>query len=218
MCCNVCSSTTAQIFAWDKRFIWVRCVPFEWGFRALCQQYQPLRISHINRTATGMCKIDQSHKSHHAPVSYPANHHSEQKCAHFCPEWCVMGYGTGALWDLWIWSISLPMGFPFPIIWFHKHTHRELKITCNQQFYVSGKRPIARVLVILYHYIVTLWAFRRLRSRETGYWLSSMSHKENIRTPHYCRFVRVTTGDRWTPFTKGPVTQKAFPWFFQALP
>ena len=32
-------------------------------------------------------------------------HHSEQKCAHFCSEWCIVGYGTGALWNLWIRSI-----------------------------------------------------------------------------------------------------------------
>ena len=31
--------------------------------------------------------------------------HSEQKCAHFCSECCIMGYGTGAFWDLWDWSI-----------------------------------------------------------------------------------------------------------------
>ena len=31
--------------------------------------------------------------------------HSEQKCAHFCSEWCILGYGTGAFWDLWIRSI-----------------------------------------------------------------------------------------------------------------
>ena len=33
------------------------------------------------------------------------SHHSEQKCTHFCAEWCIMAYGTGALWDFWIWSI-----------------------------------------------------------------------------------------------------------------
>ena len=27
-------------------------------------------------------------------------HHSEQKCAHFCSEWCIVGYGTGAFWDI----------------------------------------------------------------------------------------------------------------------
>ena len=49
---------------------------------------------------------DQSHKSHNAPVPYPTMHHSEQKCAHFCSEWYIVAYGTGALWDLWIWSIG----------------------------------------------------------------------------------------------------------------
>ena len=33
-------------------------------------------------------------------------HHSEQKYAHFCSEWCIAGYGIGASWDLWIRSID----------------------------------------------------------------------------------------------------------------
>ena len=40
-----------------------------------------------------------------APVPYPTMHNSEQKCVHFCSEWCIVGYGTGALWDSWAWSI-----------------------------------------------------------------------------------------------------------------
>ena len=32
--------------------------------------------------------------------------HSEQKCAHFCSEWCIVWYGTGVLWDLWEWFIK----------------------------------------------------------------------------------------------------------------
>ena len=32
-------------------------------------------------------------------------HLSEQKCTYFCSEWCMVGYGTGALLDLWDWSI-----------------------------------------------------------------------------------------------------------------
>ena len=40
---------------------------------------------------------DQSHKTHNTPVPYPALRHSEQKYAHFCSEWCIVGYGTGAL-------------------------------------------------------------------------------------------------------------------------
>ena len=27
--------------------------------------------------------------------------------AYFCSEWCLVGYGTGALWDLWDWSIGI---------------------------------------------------------------------------------------------------------------
>ena len=45
-----------------------------------------------------MNEIDQSHKSHIAPIPYLKIHHSEQKCAHFCSEWCIVGYGISALW------------------------------------------------------------------------------------------------------------------------
>ena len=41
------------------------------------------------------------HKFHN-----PTMHHSEQKCAHFCSEWCIVGFGTDALWDWWDWSIG----------------------------------------------------------------------------------------------------------------
>ena len=44
--------------------------------------------------------IDQFHKFNNAPVPYPAMFHSEQKCAFFCSEWSIVGYGTGAFWDL----------------------------------------------------------------------------------------------------------------------
>ena len=47
-----------------------------------------------------LCIIDHFRKSHKAPVPYPTMHHSEQKCAHFCSEWCIVGYGTGVLRDL----------------------------------------------------------------------------------------------------------------------
>ena len=42
------------------------------------------------------CLINQSHTS---PCSIS---HS----ADFCSEWCIVGYGTGALWYLWIRSIA----------------------------------------------------------------------------------------------------------------
>ena len=53
--------------------------------------------------------IDLIHKSHNAPVPYPTMLHSEQKYAHFCSEWSIMGYGTSAFWDLWNRSIRIPL-------------------------------------------------------------------------------------------------------------
>ena len=45
--------------------------------------------------------IDLIHKSQNTPVPYPTMLHSEQKCAHFCSEWSIVGYGTVAFRDLW---------------------------------------------------------------------------------------------------------------------
>ena len=50
--------------------------------------------------------IDQFNKSQNTPVPYPIMLHSEQKSAHFCSEWSIMGYGTGAFWDFLIRSIG----------------------------------------------------------------------------------------------------------------
>ena len=56
--------------------------------------------------SSGIWPIDQFHKSHNALIPYPTIHDSEQKCAHFSSEWCIVGYVTGALWDLWDWFIQ----------------------------------------------------------------------------------------------------------------
>ena len=72
--------------------------------------------------------IDQSHKTNNAPVPYPTIHHSEQKYVHFCSDRCIVGYGTGALWDLLILVYSYKCNFHTPetrsslrdgIHWFH---------------------------------------------------------------------------------------------------
>ena len=67
--------------------------------------------------------INQSHNSHNAPVSCATIHHSEQKCAHFFSEWCIAGYGTSVLWDLWDWSIHRrPVDSPHKgSVWFPCH-------------------------------------------------------------------------------------------------
>ena len=69
--------------------------------------YHPGGLS-LNQVST----IEQIHKSHNAPIPYPMMHHSEQKYAHFCSEWCIVGYGTGALWDLCNRSIPLKIRRP----------------------------------------------------------------------------------------------------------
>ena len=48
--------------------------------------------------------IDPLHKSHNALDRYPTMHHYVTEmsiCAHFVTKWCIVGYGTGALWDLY---------------------------------------------------------------------------------------------------------------------
>ena len=51
-----------------------------------------------------VCIIDQIYVSDNASVPYPTTHQSEQKCAPFYSDWCILGYGKSALWDLWDWS------------------------------------------------------------------------------------------------------------------
>ena len=46
--------------------------------------------------------IDLIHKSQNAPVPYHTMLQSVEKCAHFCSEWRIVGYGTRAFWEFWI--------------------------------------------------------------------------------------------------------------------
>ena len=56
------------------------------------------------------------HKSQNAPVPYPTMVHSEQKCAHFCSEWiivgvwnrCILGF-VKLVYDHGIWYKYLPL-------------------------------------------------------------------------------------------------------------
>ena len=68
--------------------------------------------------------IDQSIKSHNAPVPYPTMHHSEQKCAQFCSEWCIVGYGAGELWDVWTVKCELS--------WLILARHADIRCICGQ--------------------------------------------------------------------------------------
>ena len=70
--------------------------PFRWSV-----QQHSMYVCHASE-----CWINRSHKSHNAPVTYPTIHHSAEKCAYFCSESWIVGYGISALWDLWNWSIG----------------------------------------------------------------------------------------------------------------
>ena len=62
------------------------------------------------------CYRFKCHKSCIAPDPYRTMHHSEQNCAHFSSEWCIVRHGAATLWDLWnckrhkTWS-SIDYGF-----------------------------------------------------------------------------------------------------------
>ena len=70
-------------------------------------------VSLVWRTAFPMYHtwsvIDPSHKSHNALDIYPTMYHFvTEMCTIVCifvTKWCTVGYGTGALWDLWIRSL-----------------------------------------------------------------------------------------------------------------
>ena len=53
------------------------------------------------RSKTGAAHPRQKFfRAPHSHMSMSTMHHAKQKCAHFCSEWCIVVYETGALWDL----------------------------------------------------------------------------------------------------------------------
>ena len=67
-----------------------------------------------NTTHVHYSQIDLIHRSYNAPVPYLTMHHSEQKCAHFFSEWCIVRCRIGALWDfsyLVNWSATIVVQF-----------------------------------------------------------------------------------------------------------
>ena len=47
------------------------------------------------------CLIDPSHKFHNASDKYPIMYHFVSEVQISVTKWCIVGYGTGALWDLY---------------------------------------------------------------------------------------------------------------------
>ena len=149
--------------------------------------------------------IPISQKSRNVPVQYPTIHHSEQKCAHFCSELGIVGYETGALWDLWIWSI----------------VHMVRALLCFVAFllligfidilsgYLTGDEAVVRLPVRHRHYSDIM------RAISPGYRLFAQPFvqaqiKENIKALRHWPLWGESTGDRWIPFTKGQLRWKCF--------
>ena len=103
-----------HLFSWDLNWPTPpRHSPLRAGVAA--GRRHPRPVSCLRRVPCALCAacppgweavIGLIHKSHNAPVPYPTMPLSEQKCAHFCSEWCIVWYGADALWDLWDWSIQ----------------------------------------------------------------------------------------------------------------
>ena len=67
------------------------------------------KSSHTHSSSMRM-SIDHSHKSHNASVLYPTMHHFvTEMCTYVhisVTKWCIVGYLSDALWDLWDRSIA----------------------------------------------------------------------------------------------------------------
>ena len=98
--------------------------------------------------------IEQSIKSHDAPVPYSTMQHSEQKCVHFYSEWCIARYGAGALLDLWIWSIALTDLLYYTVIRFSHN----ICLSCAHHGHQSkGKRNSGWLLGLWWKYWNKPW-------------------------------------------------------------
>ena len=50
-----------------------------------------MAINQLNEILTKDTPIELIHKTQNAPVPYSTMFHSEQKCAHFCSGWSIVG-------------------------------------------------------------------------------------------------------------------------------
>ena len=70
----------------------------------LCQGFMEYGEQKPSKDSQRSVVIDPFHKSHNALDKYPImQHFVTEMCTHvhiFVKKWCIVGYGTGALWDL----------------------------------------------------------------------------------------------------------------------
>ena len=75
-------------------------------------------LTHICITQPQWLKTDLLHKSHNVPVSYPIMHHFvTEMCTSVhisVTKWCIVGYLSNALWNLWYGSNPIFHGLILP--------------------------------------------------------------------------------------------------------
>ena len=100
--CNICSPYSQHIQIFKSRILNDACLrlinldTFQQDFHGHSPRL--LLKGPSTEYETRPPGIDLFRKSQNAPVPYPTMLHSEQQCAHFCSEWNIVGYRTGAFW------------------------------------------------------------------------------------------------------------------------
>ena len=101
-------TTVSGRYTYSGRYVnWISIICPVGTFIPVGTTIQDLRVYIHFQTSTDL--IDPPHKSNDTSDKYPImNHFVTEMCIHghiSVKNWCIMGYGTGALWDLWDWSI-----------------------------------------------------------------------------------------------------------------
>ena len=139
-----------------------------------------------------MVTMDQFHKSQNAPVPYPRMLHSEQKCAHFCSEWSILGYGTGAFWDIWIRPITkrgvnkrVLCGKFLRIQGFACFRNQAYTSEQCQQCHLYVSSMFCFFVIYINTYIVRIAHFIYVASITWATWMTVL-HLVNIRNEYWC--------------------------------
>ena len=96
--------------------------------------------------------IDPSHKSHNASDKYPIMHHFTI--------WCIEGYGTGALWDLWnrsTWMLCIDIRIcTVDQIWFYCYYYPPLLLLLLIIIVIV----IIIIFIVIIIIIITVFSFK----------------------------------------------------------
>ena len=128
----------------------------------------PIPVYRLTRTKTIKVEMNLINPTMHLPHS-TQHCTSDQKCAQFCSEWCIGGFGTSVFWDSWGCSILST----FPLFVGHRQNaplytiDTRTSITCSAR-HSSISQMINEVLICceLKKLIVLLFS----------YWNTTYSH------------------------------------------